>query len=173
MCSSDLIEYLCKFGHLPDFSPYKLFSYYHPPFHHILSCLFIDLQMLFGAGDRLAFENIQALTLLYSSLCLTVGYGVLKKMKCSNTCMVPAMALLTFHPGMIYMSASVNNDMLSTLLTFTCFYFALCWMEHKSLKNLIFIALSLGFGMITKLNVAVMAFPLAAVFLMHRSEERR
>lgn len=45
------IEYLCKFGHLPDFSPYKLFSYYHPPFHHILSCLFIDLQMLFGAGE--------------------------------------------------------------------------------------------------------------------------
>lgn len=40
-------------------------------------------------------------------------------------------------------------------------------MEHKSLKNLILIALSLGFGMITKLNVAVMAFPLAAVFLMH------
>ena len=165
------IEYLCKFGHLPDFSPYKLFSYYHPPFHHILSCLFIDLQMLFGAGDRLAFENIQALTLLYSSLCLTVGYGILKKMKCSDTCMVLAMALLTFHPGMIYMSASVNNDMLSTLLTFTCFYFALCWMEHKSLKNLILIALSLGFGMITKLNVAVMAFPLAAVFLMHFVKE--
>lgn len=26
------IEYLCKFGHLPDFSPYKLFSYYLRPF---------------------------------------------------------------------------------------------------------------------------------------------
>lgn len=165
------IEYLCKFGHLPDFSPYKLFSYYHPPFHHILACLFIDLQMLFGAGDRLAFDNIQALTLLYSCLCLTVGYGILKKIKCSDTCMVLGMALLTFHPGMIYMSASVNNDMLSTLLTLTCFYFALCWMENKTLKNLILIALSLGFGMITKLNVAVMAFPLAAVFLMHFVKE--
>lgn len=61
--------------------------------------------------------------------------------------------------------------MLSTLLTFTCFYFALCWMGHKSLKTLILIALSLGFGMITKLNVAVMAFPLAAVFLMHFVKE--
>lgn len=161
------IEYLCKFGHLPDFSPYKLFSYYHPPVHHILACLFIDLQMLFGAGDRLAFENIQALTLLYSSLCLTVGYGILKKVRCTDTCMVLAMALLTFHPGMVYMSASVNNDMLATLFTFVCFYFALCWLKDKSLKHLILIALSLGFGMITKLNVAVMAFPLAAVFLMH------
>lgn len=161
------IEYLCKFGHLPNFSPYKLFSYYHPPVHHIISCLFIDLQLLFGVGERLAFENIQALTLLYSSLCLTVGYGILKRLKCTDTCLVLGIALLTFHPGMIYMSGSTNNDMLCTLLTFTCFYFALEWMEDKTLINLIKIALALGFGMITKLNCAVMAFPLAAVFLLH------
>ncbi len=161
------IEYLCKFGHLPDFSPYQLFSYYHPPLHHIISCLFINLQLLFDVNERLAFENIQALTFLYSSLCLPVSYGVLKKIKCNDTCMVLSMALLTFHPGMIYMSGSTNNDMLCTLLTFTCFYFALVWMEDKSLKNLIKTALTLGFGMITKLNCALMAFPLAAVFLLH------
>lgn len=161
------VEYLCKFGHLPDFSPYKLFSYYHPPVHHIISCLYIDLQMLFGVYERYAFENIQALTVLYSCLCLPVSYGIFKKMKCSDTCMLLAMALVTFHPGMIFMSASVNNDMLCTLLTFTCFYFGLNWMEHKTLTNLLKIALSLGFGMITKLNCAVMAFPLAAIFLLH------
>lgn len=161
------IEYLCKFGHLPNFSPYKLFSYYHPPVHHIISCLFIDLQLFLGVGERLAFENIQALTLLYSALCLTVSYGIFKKVKCSDTCMVLGMALITFHPGMIYMSASTNNDMLCTLLTFTCFYFSLVWLEEKTLKNLLKIALALGFGMITKLNCAVMAFPLAAVFLLH------
>ena len=57
--------------------------------------------------------------------------------------------------------------MLCTLLTFTCFYYALVWLEDKSLKNLFVIAVTLGFGMITKLNCAVMAFPLAAVFLLH------
>lgn len=161
------VEYLCKFGHLPDFSPYKLFSYYHPPLHHIIACLYIDLQLLFGVYERYAFENIQALTVLYSCLCLPVSYGIFKKVKCSDTCMVLAMAFITFHPGMIFMSASVNNDMLCTLLTFTCFYFGLTWMENKTLPNLLKIALSLGFGMITKLNCAVMAFPLAAIFLMH------
>lgn len=161
------IEYLCKFGHLPDFSPYQLFSYYHPPVHHIISCLFIDLQLLFDVNERLAFENIQALTFLYSSLCLPVSYQILQKIKCSNTCMILAVALLTFHPGMIYMAGSTNNDMLCTLLTFTCFYFSLEWMENKTLSNLVKIALSLGFGMITKLNCAIMAFPLAAVFLLH------
>lgn len=167
------IEYLCKFGHLPNFSPYQLFSYYHPPVHHIISCLFINLQLLFDVNERLAFENIQALTFLYSSLCLPVSYGILKKIKCSDTCMVLAMALLAFHPGMIYMVGSTNNDMLCTLLTFTCFYFSLVWMQDKSLKNLLKIALSLGFGMITKLNCAVMAFPLAAVFLLYFISECR
>lgn len=161
------IEYLCKFGHLPDFSPYELFSYYHPPLHHIIACLFIDLQLLLGVTEALAFENIQSLTLLYSSLCLPVAYGILKKIKCSDTCMLLGISLITFHPGMIYMAGSTNNDMLCTLLTFLCFYFALQWMENKSFRNLMLIAITLGFGMITKLNCAVMAFPLAAVFLLH------
>ena len=165
------IEYLCKFGHLPDFSPYQLFSYYHPPVHHIISCLFIDLQLFLRVPERLAFENIQALTFLYSALCLPVAHKILKKIGCGDSCMILAMALLTFHPGMIYMSGSVNNDMLCTLLTFTCFYCSLKWMEEKTLKNLVLIALSLGFGMITKLNCAIMAFPLAAVFLLHFVKE--
>ena len=161
------IEYLCKFGHLPDFSPYQLFSYYHPPVHHIISCLYINLQLLFDVNERLAFENIQALTFLYSALCLPVAYNILQKIKCNDTCIVLATALLTFHPGMIYMAGSTNNDMLCTLLTFICFYFSLEWMQNKTLLNLVKIVLSLGFGMITKLNCAVMAFPLAAVFLLH------
>ncbi len=71
------------------------------------------------------------------------------------------------------MSGSVNNDMLSTLFTFLCFYFAICWMKEKSLVNLLKISLCLGFGMISKLTTAVMAFPLAAIFLLHLIQEIR
>lgn len=160
------VEFLCKFGHIPEFSPYEIFSYYHPPVHHILASLFIELQLLLGVTEKLAFENIQALTGLYSALCLPLMYAILKKLnlKDSNICI--AFALLTFHPGMIYMSASINNDMLCTLMTLLCFYFGLCWMKEKTFGNLMKIALSLGIGMITKLNCSVMAFPLAAIFLM-------
>lgn len=161
------IEFLCKFGHIPEFSPYEIFSYYHPPVHHILASLFIHLQLLVGVTEKLAFENIQALTGLYSALCLPVSYAIFKKLhiKEGNICL--AYALICFHPGMIYMSASVNNDMLCTLMTFLCFYFGLCWIEDKSFKNLMKISLTLGLGMITKLNCAVMAFPLAAIFLYY------
>lgn len=165
------VEFLCKFGRIPEFSPYEIFSYYHPPVHHILASLFIRFQLLFGVEEQLAFENIQALTCFYSSLSMPVLYACLKKLNLKESNICVAFALLTFHPGMIFMSASVNNDMLCTLLTFVCFYFALVWMQNKTLKNLLKIALALGFGMITKLNCAVMAFPLAAIFLMHLFNE--
>ena len=161
------IEYLCKFRHLPDFSPYQLFSYYHPPLHHILAALFLQLNLLFGVPEALAFENIQVLTLFYSSLCIPVSYGILKKLPLQRQGRALAVALIALHPGMIYMSGSVNNDMLATLLTFVCFYFAVQWIYDKSLPNLLKIAFSLGFGMITKLNTAVMAFPLAVIFLLY------
>lgn len=165
------IEYLCKFKHLPDFSPYQLFSYYHPPVHHILASIFIQFNLFFGVPEVLAFENIQILTLLYSSLCIPVTYGILKKLPLIHTNICFGVALIAFHPGMIYMSGSVNNDMLATLLTFVCFYFSLCWIYDKSFINLIKIALSLGFGMITKLNTAVMAFPLALIFIIYFIQE--
>ncbi|MDD6202834.1 MAG: glycosyltransferase family 39 protein [Lachnospiraceae bacterium] len=161
------IEYLCKFKHLPDFSPYEMFSYYHPPVHHILSALFIGLNIILGVGEELAFENVQVLTLFYSSVCIMISYGIFKKLHFQQTGICLATALIAFHPGMIFMSGSVNNDMLATTLTFACFYFAITWIREKTLVNLIKIALSLGFGMITKLNVAVMAFPLAVVFLLY------
>ena len=161
------IEYLCKFGHLPNFCPYDLFSYYHPPVHHILSALFIKLNLLLGVNEALAFENVQVLTLAYSSFCIPITYGILKKLSLTENHICLAVALISFHPGMIFMSGSINNDMLATMLTFLCFYFSVNWIKSKTFPNLMKIALSLGFGMITKLNTAVMAFPLAAIFLYY------
>lgn len=167
------IEYLCKFKHLPNFSPYELFSYYHPPLHHILAAIFVRINVTLGVAEALAFENVQILTLFYSSLCITISYGILKKLKLDSRFILLPIALISLHPGMIYMSGSINNDMLATMFTFLCFYCALTWMENKTLLNLLKIALSLGFGMITKLNTAVMAFPLAAVFLYYLIQEKK
>ncbi len=167
------IEYFCKFGHLPNFSPYKLFSYYHPPLHHIISAVFIKLNLLFGVKEALAFENVQILTLAYSSFCIPISYKIFKKINMSGKHILLSLALIAFHPGMIYMSGSINNDMFATMLTFLCFYFSLNWINNKTLPNLLKIGLSLGFGMITKLNTAVMAFPLAAIFLYHLMKEKK
>lgn len=161
------IEYLYKFHKLPDLNPYELFAYYHPPLHHILSFLWLQLNILFGVAENLAFENLQVLTLLYSCLCMVVTYRILKVLNCKGGGLYIGLAFMVFHPATVIMAGSVNNDMLTILFMCLTILGSLQWIREKNLKNLIKLALYIGLGMITKLNSAVLAIPLAIVFLMH------
>lgn len=161
------IEYIYKFHKLPDLNPYELFAYYHPPFHHILSFLWLQLNIALGVAENLAFENLQVLTLLYSCLCMVVTYKILKILDIKGSGLFIGLAFMVFHPATVVMAGSVNNDMLTILFMCLIILGSLTWIREKNLKNLIKLALYIGFGMITKLNSAVLAIPLALVFLMH------
>ena len=52
------IEYIYKFHKLPDLNPYELFAYYHPPLHHMISFLWLQLNIMLGVTEDLAFENL-------------------------------------------------------------------------------------------------------------------
>lgn len=161
------IEYIYKFHRLPDLNPYELFAYYHPPFHHILSFLWLQLNIFLGVAEDLAFENLQVLTLLYSCLCMVVTYRILRILNIRGTGLFIGLAFMVFHPATVIMAGSVNNDMLTILFMCLIIMGSLQWIREKNLKNLIWLALYIGFGMITKLNSAVLAIPLGLVFLMH------
>ena len=160
------IEYIYKFHKLPDLNPYELFAYYHPPLHHILSFLWLQINIWLGVSEALAFENLQILTLLYSCLCMVVTWKILKTLEISGTGLYIGLAFFVFHPATIVMAGSVNNDMLTILFMCLIILESLKWIRNKDLAGLIRLALCIGFGMITKLNSAVLAIPLAIVFLM-------
>lgn len=161
------IEYIYKFHKLPDLNPYELFAYYHPPLHHIISCIWLQLNIWLGAAEDLAFENLQILPLFYSCFCMLVMWKILRTLEIKSNGLYIALAFLVFHPASIIMAGSVNNDMLTMLFMCLVILGSLQWIRNKDLKGLIKLALYIGFGMITKLNSAVLAIPLAIVFLMH------
>lgn len=161
------IEYIYKFHMLPQIHPYELFGYYHPPLHHVIAALWVTLNTTLHVPEAAAFENLQILTLLYSALCIPLTYRILKYFQFHSNGLYLALSLIVFHPTFIFMSGSINNDMLSTLLLFLCVYVTLLWIRDKSLKNLLLIALALGFGMICKLNIGLLAFPIGLLFLIH------
>lgn len=160
------IEYIYKFRKLPDFNPYQLFSYYHPPLHYALSGIWLLFLTALGMREDLVFENLQVLPLLYSGLFMFLTYLILKKTGASGKPLYVGVLLIAFHPALTVMSGSVNNDMLSTLLLACCIYAVLCWIREKTLKNLIWIALSIGLGMLCKINTAIIALPTGLVFLL-------
>lgn len=161
------IEFIYKFHKLPDINPYELFAYYHPPLHHILSCLWLQLNIILGVSEELAFENLQILPLLYSCLCMVVTWHILKSLEIKRMGLLMGLAFMAFHPATLIMAGSVNNDMLTVLFMCLTILGAIKWIQYKDLKHLVFLALYIGFGMITKLNSAVLAIPLALIFLIH------
>lgn len=160
------IEYIYKFRRLPDFNPYQLFSYYHPPLHYVLSGVFLILLTALGMPEQNAFENLQILPLFYSGLFLLLAFRILKKTGAQKRALYAGLILCAFHPALTVMSGSVNNDMLSCVLLACSLLAALCYLEEKTLKNLICIALSIGLGMLCKINTALIALPVGLVLLM-------
>ncbi len=162
------VEYIAKFKHLPDFDPFSIFSYYHPPLHHVIAAIVVDIAHALGVKEPAVYEFIQLPTCIYGILTVCVAFLILKSLTDDeNTLLIP-LGLVAFHPGLIYMCGTVNNDMLAALLSFICIYNTLRWIQNDhNLKYLIYMALSIGIGLISKLNVAVLVFPMGAVMLYH------
>lgn len=161
------IEYIYKFHKLPDLNPYELFAYYHPPLHHIISFLWLQLNIVLGAAEDLAFENLQILPLFYSCLCMVITWKILKVLAIEEKGLYIGLAFMAFHPATIVMAGSVNNDMLTILFMCLIILESLKWIQNKNLSGLVKLALCIGAGMITKLNSAVLAIPLGIIFLIH------
>ena len=165
------IEYIVKFGRLPQINPFDLFSYYHPPLHHLLGALVVKVSLLLGLSYETAFENIQLFTVLIGVLCLILAYKIILFFSSDNIHTFLGMLLMIFHPSMIYMSGYVNNDMLTLLFELMCIYCTLRWInksdEDRTLKDLIYMALSIGLGMCVKISVVLFAFPMGVVMLMY------
>ena len=159
------IEYFYKNGHLPDFDVREVNQFYHPPLHHIISAVWVKIQTLMGIKYENAFENIQILTLFYSTLCLILSYRIFRLLNLNGKGLIFAFAIIAFNPTFIIMSGSINNDILSITFILGAVVNTLKWYRNRSYKNIIGIALCIGLGMFTKLSVWMVAPAVAFVFI--------
>lgn len=163
---SAYIKYIYENWSLPKGDPRETFQFYHPPLHHFISALWLKLLELFGVGFDQAKEKLQLLTLFYSSACMPLAYSILKEFGLKKTGLVIGFSIVALHPTFFYLSGSVNNDILSVLLIFVAILFTVRWYKAPSYKNIIGIALGIGLSMMTKLSGAIIAIPVAVVFLL-------
>lgn len=159
------IKYLLANGHLPDFDPREQFQFYHPPVHHIISALWVKLNLALGVSQPVCWENIQILTLFYSSACMILMYQLLKELGFHGKALLMSLTLFCFHPYFMFLAGSVNNDTLSVLFMMLTMLYTLRWAKNPSFKNIIILALAIGLGMSTKLSVSYLAPATALVFL--------
>lgn len=171
---AEYICYLLENRHLPDFDPRDIWQFYHPPLHHIICAVWLSVLKLFGIQPQFSGVNtLPFLTTIYSSLFCVFAYKSFKKLGIKSKALYISTALVTFHPTLIILAGSVNNDMLSSLFAMIAIYYTIKWSQDRKWLDIIMIALSIGLGMFTKLSVGLLAPAVAAVFLFVLIKQRK
>ncbi len=152
---------------LPDFAPNKVWEFYHPPLHYFLSAMWVKLQMFFGANTETAIENVQFLSLFYSCAVIILGYRILQALHLKGAALTLPFAILCFHPMLILLAGSINNDVLCLALTMASILYAIRWYQSPTVKNILLLGLFLGLAMMAK-SAGVLAAPAVAVLFLIR-----
>ncbi len=160
------IEYLLNYHALPDFDPRERWAFFQPPLHHIISALWMKINTKFGIPLQQAQENVQVLTLFYTSSITIISYYIFKEFGLKKWGMRIACIIMAFSPVFIIMSGSINNDALCICLQIAAFYFALCWYRDPGMLSIALTAVCIGGSMMSKLSGGSVAPAVAILFLL-------
>lgn len=167
------IHYLYEYGHLPDMNPATVYQFSHPPLHYALTALWLKGASIFVKDPAVLAESIQILPLLYGIGILVCFAKILDLTGLRGRGRSAALLIIAFHPSLILLSGSVNNDALALLLTLLTVYFLMRWARERKMRTVLWLALCLGLGIMTKLSVAEMLLPCGLVFLYVVYRERK
>lgn len=159
------ISYLFYHGHLPNFDPRQVGGFYNPPLFHVSGTLFMKLNMILGSSFEQAGNNLRVLTLLYTSAATLVFGQILDEFNLREDVQTALLALFALFPAQIWLAATLTSDSLVLLFSLLVILFTLRWIRTNKLSDILALSISLGFGMMTKLNVGLLAVPVASVFI--------
>ncbi len=162
------IRYIYENGALPQTKEsleYGLTQYYHPPLHHALAALWMRIQTFMGIDFYVAYENVQYLTVFYSTAIMVASKKLFEELGLKKTGLVVACAIIAFHPTFFILAGSVNNDVLCVLFFVLSMLYSIRFYKKQSIGNTVALALCIGLGMMTKLNVALVAVGTGALFI--------
>ena len=133
-------------------------QFIHPPLHHLLGAIYLKILEFLGLLSTEPFEQLQFLTLFYSILILIISLKLLRVLGIKNHSLIYSFSVLCFHPQLIFLSGSLNNDELLLLFSLASLYCAIRWSEISSRKYLLLAALFTGLAMVTKTS-GILLFP--------------
>lgn len=167
------VEYIAKNEALPNFDPRKYWSYYNPPFFHICAAIIFRAFVGLGIPEAQSWELLQYFS-CGAIFVATLGmYKILKQFDIKGIVLWLGTVLLSFHPTLTYLSLTLNNDPLSLMLMVWAIYFAVRWYKEPTTKSIVGVALCVGLGMMTKLTVALIAPPIAILFIVRFFKDKQ
>lgn len=166
------IGYILENLKLPDFNPTEKWCFTNPPLFYILSAIFVKFQNLIGRDGYLAIENLQYLTMFFLLVFNLYVYKILEILDIKKIKHYIVL-FIGLSPAIVYLSGSLNNDVLSIMLSTMAIYYTIEWYKNTKIQDLIKIALAISLAIMTKINSAIIAFPIGIIFLIKLIKERK
>jgi len=166
------IGYIFQNNHLPTVNPKDYWCFFNPPLFYLISTGILQLQTSLGLEMDKAFENLQFISMIYTLIFDIYVYRILKKVGIQKSLAI-VLAFVLFSPALIIMSGSINNDILSIALSTMALFYAIKWFETDKLLDLIIVAFSISLAMMTKVSTALIAIPIAILFIIRFIKNRQ
>lgn len=162
------LAYVYRLFNLQGLPDSNLGQFYHPPLAHIADAAMARLySFISGVSDPdTVFESARLIPCFASVALLFVCCRLFDALDFSKRAKLTALAVISFHPTFILLSASINNDMLMIFFFMTAFLYTIRWYKDPTYKNILLLAISIGCAMSTKFSGALAAVFTAVIFLL-------
>ena len=158
------IHYIMKLYNEIELPNEVMGQFYHPPLHHAIMAAFLTFMDNFNVGSDIKIESMQILSVIYSCITMWAVYSMLKELEIKPKFRILPMILMAFYPLNIFLSGSINNDMLVLMFSSLALLYTLKWQNNPSMKNAFLLALWIGLGLMTKTSIVVMVIPAVYVY---------
>lgn len=135
---------------LPEINIQAITQFYQPPLHYILAAGFVRINVWMGVGYEQAFENVQFLTFFYSIALMVVCYRILVEVGLKDRPFLYSYAIICFHPTLLILSGSINNDLLALLFTSLAILSIIRWYKNPKDANMIKAGLMVALANLSK-----------------------
>ncbi len=152
---------------LPDFDVRTADQFWHPPLNYALSALLLRIVWTLYPSTNGNLEIAQLLPYAYVTVAIFLIWRILVFFaKKGNEVIVNlTLAFVAFQPGLVIRSAMLNNDALVLMLSILALGLAIQWYYNCSFGTMIGTALAFGLAMMTKKSGAIVALPIAILFI--------
>lgn len=140
-------------------------QFYQQPFFYIVGSVASKLINMITSSDDVFYFVDAAKTVSCAASCmvLIIAGSICDTFKLKDTEKLAAMLIVAFQPC-FFLSIRVTPDILCTFFMTLALLFTFRWHASPDWKNTLILAFVYGFGVMTKISVAVLAFFTAVVF---------
>lgn len=159
------IEYILAHKALPDFDPRTVWAFFQPPLHHLVAAVWMWLGIRCGITPPRLYKNVQILPFIYMCMTMYIIYMICRELDMKKQSVLITMLIVSFHPIYILMSASLNNDALSVMLSVAALYTAIRWYKKPGPLLISALALVIGSSMSAKLSSVLTAIGIGPIMI--------